>query len=373
MNIIKAPQLQIFNALQSVAGIVEKRHTIPILANIFVHKNGEYTELVSSDKELQLRTKLALGGDEETVRITINARKLTDILRTMPSDQIITLSTQANKVVVKGGKSRFTIQTLPGEDFPLIAEAQDFGPTLTLSQKTFKALINQVQFAMAVNDIRYYLNGVLLETDGNFFKMVATDGHRMAFAQTELETPLPLQQVILPRKTVLELQRLLKDAKDDSEDLPISLSFASNQVRFEFSGMEFISKLVEGKFPDYNRVLPKSYDNKIEMSRSGLLASLQRAAILTAEKFKCVRVFLEPGMLKLAATNDDQEEAWEEQEIEYGGSAVELGFNVNYLIDALAGMTHDNIEMSFQDANAGVLFTIPNNTDFKYVVMPMRA
>jgi DNA polymerase-3 subunit beta len=372
MNIIQAPQLQIFNALQSVSGIVEKRHTIPILANVLIRKSGELTELISSDKELQLLTRLALGGDDEPMRTTVNTRKLTDILRTLPSEQMITFSIQSQKVVVKGGKSRFTLQTLSAEDFPLIEEAKDFGPTLTVLQKTFKNLIQQVQFAMAVNDIRYYLNGVLLETDGTWLKMVATDGHRMAYAQVALEGDLPKQQVILPRKTVLELQRLLKDSKDESEDETIRLSFSPNQARFEFSNMEFVSKLIEGKFPDYNRVLPASYANTVVLDRLSLLASLQRAAILTAEKFKCVRVMLEPGLMKLDAVNDEQEEATEEQEIDYGGPKIELGFNVSYLLDAFSGMTQNSIEMGFQDSNAGVLFTIPNHTDFKYVVMPMR-
>jgi DNA polymerase-3 subunit beta len=194
----------------------------------------------------------------------------------------------------------------------------------------------------------------------------------MAYAQVALEGDLPKQQVILPRKTVLELQRLLKDNKDESEDESIRLSFAPNQARFEFSNMEFVSKLIEGKFPDYNRVLPASYSNTVVLDRLILLASLQRAAILTAEKFKCVRLMLEPGLMKLDAVNDEQEEATEEQEIDYSGAKVELGFNVSYLLDAFSGMTESSIEMGFQDANAGVLFTIPNHTDFKYVVMPMR-
>jgi DNA polymerase-3 subunit beta len=221
---------------------------------------------------------------------------------------------------------------------------------------------------MAVHDIRYYLNGILFIAEGKTLTLVATDGHRLGLAQATLETDVPSkQEVILPRKTVLELQRLLKD-----EDTPIEMRFAGNQARFSFSGMEFVTKLVEGKFPDYNRVIPKNHKNSVVMGRAPLLSSLQRAAILTSEKFKGVRINLEPGTLRIASSNAEQEEAKEELEIDYNGDAIEIGFNVTYLMDALANMGSEMIKLELQDTAASALFTVPDQPGFKYVVMPMR-
>jgi DNA polymerase-3 subunit beta len=234
-------------------------------------------------------------------------------------------------------------------------------------QQTLKHLINQVHFAMAVHDIRYYLNGILFVAEGKTLTLVATDGHRLGLAQAQLDSEIPKQEVILPRKTVLELQRLLRD-----EDTPIELRFAGNQAKFVFSGMEFVTKLVEGKFPDYNRVIPKNHKNALVLGREPLLASLQRAAIMTSEKFKGVRVNVEPGNLRIAASNAEQEEAKEELEVDYNGDAIEIGFNVTYLIDALANLTQDMVKLELQDSNSSALITVPDQAGFKYVVMPMR-
>jgi DNA polymerase-3 subunit beta len=235
-------------------------------------------------------------------------------------------------------------------------------------QNTLRSLVNQVHFAMAVHDIRYYLNGILFMAEGHQLTLVATDGHRLALAQAQLEADIPSrQEVILPRKTVLELQRLL-----DDEDTPIEMRFAGNQARFAFSGMEFVTKLVEGKFPDYNRVIPKNHRNAVVLGRAPLLAALQRAAILTSEKFKGVRINLEPGLLRIASSNAEQEEAREEIEVDYAGEPVEIGFNVTYLIDVLANGAEEMVRIELQDANASALITLPGRGDFKYVVMPMR-
>jgi DNA polymerase-3 subunit beta len=248
-----------------------------------------------------------------------------------------------------------------------VQESADFGPMFSVPQKTLRGLIAQVHFAMAVHDIRYYLNGILFVAEGKSLTLVATDGHRLALAQSNLETEIPKQEVILPRKTVLELQRLLKD-----DDTPIEMRFAPNQAKFSFAGMEFVSKLVEGKFPDYNRVIPKNHKNRVTLGRSPLLQSLQRAAILTSDKFKGVRVNIEPGTLRIASSNAEQEEAMEELEIDYGGDAIEIGFNVTYLIDALANMGQEMVTVELQDTNSSALITVPDQAGFKYVVMPMR-
>ena len=367
MIVLKAAQEKVLAALQSVAGIVERRHTLPILANVLLRKEGQTVEFTTSDLEIQVRTSAELGGEHGVLSTTVGARKLIDILRALPADQVVTLTTAQNKLMLQGGKSRFTLQTLPSDDFPLVNEAVDFGPTFSVPQKTLRDLLNQVHFSMAVHDIRYYLNGILFIAEGKLLTLVATDGHRLALAQATLEVDMPKQEVILPRKTVLELQRLLKD-----EDTPIEMRFAGNQAKFAFSGMEFVTKLVEGKFPDYNRVVPKNHKNAVTLGRAPLLSSLQRAAIMTSEKFKAVRVNIEPGTLRISSSNAEQEEAKEELEIDYAGDTIEVGFNVTYLIDALANTSVEMVKLELQDTSSSALFTLPEQPGFKYVVMPMR-
>ena len=367
MIVLKATQGKFLSVLQSVAGIVERRHTLPILANVLIRKTDSQVQLTTSDLEIQIRTTADLEGDSGNFTTTVGARKLIDILRSMPSDQTVSLESAQNKLILKGGKSRFTLQTLPAEDFPLVQEAATFGPAFSVPQKVLKDLLNQVSFAMAVHDIRYYLNGILFVAEGKQLSLVATDGHRLAFSSAMLDVEVPKQEVILPRKTVLEMQRLLSDKEG-----AIEMQFASNQAKFSFEGMEFVTKLVEGKFPDYNRVIPKNHKNIITLGRVGLLASLQRTAILTSDKFKGVRLNIEPGTLRVASNNAEQEEAVDELDIDYAGEEIEIGFNVTYLIDALTNMQQDMVKMELADSNSSALLTIPDNATFKYVVMPMR-
>ncbi len=367
MIVLKATQDKVLSVLQSVAGIVERRHTVPILANVLIRKTGAQLQLTTSDLEIQIRTTAELDGDNGNFTTTVGARKLIDILRSMPADQTVSLESAQNKLILKGGKSRFTLQTLPAEDFPLVQEAASFGPTFSVPQKVLKELLAQVSFAMAVHDIRYYLNGILFVAEGKQLSLVATDGHRLAFSSATLDVEVPKQEVILPRKTVLEMQRLLSDKEG-----AIEMQFAGNQAKFSFEGMEFVTKLVEGKFPDYNRVIPKNHKNIITLGRLPLLASLQRTAILTSEKFKGVRLNIEPGTLRVASNNAEQEEAVDELDIDYGGDAIEIGFNVTYLIDALANMNQDMVKIELADSNSSALLTIPDDAAFKYVVMPMR-
>ncbi len=367
MIVLKATQDKVLAVLQSVAGIVERRHTLPILANVMLRKTGNALQLTTSDLEIQIRTTAELGGDTGDFTTTVNARKLIDILRSMPGDQTVSVESSQDKLVLKGGKSRFTLQTLAAEDFPLVQESASFGPSFSVPQKTLKGLLGQVAFAMAVQDIRYYLNGILFVAEGQQLSLVATDGHRLAFASATLDVEVPKQEVILPRKTVIELQRLLSDA-----DGAIEMCFANNQAKFSFGAMEFVTKLVEGKFPDYNRVIPKNHHNSVTLGRAPLLASLQRTAIMTSDKFKGVRLNIEPGTLRVASNNAEQEEAVDELDIDYGGDAIEIGFNVTYLIDALTSMGQDMVKVDLADGNSSALLTIPENDSFKYVVMPMR-
>ncbi len=367
MIVLKATQEKLLSTLQSVSGIVERRHTLPILANVLIRKTGDQLQLTTSDLEIQIRTNAQMDGDTGNFTTTVGARKLIDILRTMPADQTVSIESSASKLILKGGKSRFTLQTLPAEDFPLVQEAASFGPMFSVPQKTLKELLAQVSFAMAVHDIRYYLNGILFVAEGKTLSLVATDGHRLAFSSAQLDVEVPKQEVILPRKTVLEMQRLLSDSEGQ-----IEMQFAGNQAKFSFGGMEFVTKLVEGKFPDYNRVIPKNHKNIITLGRAALLATLQRTAILTSEKFKGVRLNIEPGTLRVASNNAEQEEAVDELDIDYAGDAIEIGFNVTYLIDALGNMPQEMVRLELSDSNSSALFTIPDNATFKYVVMPMR-
>ncbi len=367
MIVMKTTQGKILSVLQSVSGIVERRHTLPILANVLIRKTGSSLQFTTSDLEIQIRTTAELDGDAGNFTTTVGARKLIDILRTMPADQTVALESSQNKVILKGGKSKFTLQTMPAEDFPVVQESPGFGPAFSVPQKTLKDLLSQVSFAMAVHDIRYYLNGILFVAEGKQLSLVATDGHRLAFASALLDVEVPRQEVILPRKTVIEMQRLLNDAEG-----AIEMQFANNQAKFAFEGMEFVTKLVEGKFPDYNRVIPKNHKNRITLGRLPLLATLQRTAILTSDKFKGVRLNIEPGTLRVASNNAEQEEAVDEIDIDYAGDSIEIGFNVTYLIDALSNMDQDMVKLELSDGNSSALFTIPDNATFKYVVMPMR-
>ena len=367
MIVMKTTQGKMLSVLQSVSGIVERRHTLPILANVLIRKTGSSLQFTTSDLEIQIRTTAELGGDTGDFTTTVGARKLIDILRTMPADQSVVLESSQNKVILKGGKSKFTLQTMPAEDFPVVQESPGFGPAFSVPQKTLKDLLGQVSFAMAVHDIRYYLNGILFVAEGKQLSLVATDGHRLAFASALLDVEVPRQEVILPRKTVIEMQRLLNDAEG-----AIEMQFANNQAKFAFEGMEFVTKLVEGKFPDYNRVIPKNHKNSITLGRVALLATLQRTAILTSDKFKGVRLNIEPGTLRVASNNAEQEEAVDELDIDYAGDSIEIGFNVTYLIDALSNMEQEMVKLELSDGNSSALFTIPDNATIKYVVMPMR-
>jgi DNA polymerase-3 subunit beta len=369
MIILKATQTSVLEHLQQIAGIVEKRHTVPVLANVLIHKKGEQSVWTTSDLEIQMRNQTTLGGDEtEQYSTTVAVRKLLDILRTLPPEQMVSLEDKDQKLVLRAGKSRFTLQSLPAQDFPLVQEASNYGDPISLPQKELKKLLQQVAFSMAVQDIRHYLNGLLLQIDGKKLAIVATDGHRLAYSETSLEQELPKQDIILPRKTVLELLHLLSE----NEDAMMELAIASNQARFRFGTLEFISKLVEGKFPDYNRVIPQNHSHTLVVSRTALQASLQRTAIMMSDKFKGVRLNLEPGLLRVSSSNNEQEEAIDELDVDYAGPSMEIGFNVTYLQEVLANTHQDMVHFALQDGNSSSLITIPELSGFKYVVMPMR-
>ncbi|AME23443.1 MULTISPECIES: DNA polymerase III subunit beta [Burkholderiaceae] len=367
MQLVKTERDNLLRPLQTVSGIVERRHTLPILANLLITKTGADVSFLSTDLELQITTRADFGTGSDQVATTVAARKLLDILRAMPPGEV-SLDLTDKKLTVRSGKSRFALQTLAADEFPTVNQATEFGASLSVPQKTFRQLLGMVHFAMAQQDIRYYLNGMLLVVDGDQLMAVATDGHRLAFSSMKIEGgTYARQEVIIPRKTILELQRLLEDI-DDS----LVIDIAASQVKFTFGQVELVSKLVEGKFPDFQRVIPKSHKNTFLIGREELQRSLQRAAILTSDKFKGVRCLIEPGQLKIMSTNADQEEAQEELEIAYQGDSVDIGFNVTYLLDVLANLKIDMLQVSLGDASSSALITIPENDEFKYVVMPMR-
>jgi DNA polymerase III subunit beta len=365
MQLVKASRDALLKPLQVVSGIVERRQTLPILANILVRKDGERVSFTATDLEIQIQTSADIGAGKDVAATTIAARKLVDILRALPEADVA-LSLTNKKMAIASGKSRFNLQTLAAEEFPTVAQAE-FTADFTLPASTFKYLLSMVHFAMAQQDIRYYLNGMLLVVDGTTVRAVATDGHRLALCEVTKDDASNKIEAIIPRKTVLELSRLLPDS-----DEPVRVQMAANQVKFSFGDIELVSKLVEGKFPDYQRVLPAANTKVFAIGREDLMHALQRAAILTTDKFKGVRMVLADGSLKITSTNADQEDAQDELEVDYAGDGLDIGFNVNYLLDVLANLKNEQIRFSLGDALGSALITMPDSERFKYVVMPMR-
>ncbi len=352
--------------LTSVTSIVEKRHTLPILSNLLLEAKQNKIHLTATDLEMQISLSVdsAANGDFAT---TISAKKLLDICRSLPDSSDINMATSDSRVTVKAGKSRFNLQTLPAADYPVMTKTQTQGTLVAIGQRQLKDLLKQVEFAMAQQDIRYYLNGLLFEVSANRLNIVGTDGHRLSFTSTELKQNYEKQEVILPRKTVIELIKLLDDSEEDAQ-----IEIASNQVNFSFGNIKLISKVIDGKFPDYNRVIPTGHQNSFTADRLTVLLAMQRASILSNEKYRGIRMVLSNNNLKLISTNSDQEEAEEELEINYPGDSLDIGFNVTYLIDVLNNTNNEEVTFSFADANSSCLITLPNNPDYKYVVMPMR-
>ena len=364
---IKAKRDEILGPLAAVSGIIERRHTLPILSNVLLDGDGEVVSFLATDIEIQITARTVLPFAGEARALTVGARKLLDILRALPDGSEVTLQQQDKRLVVKAGRSRFTLQTLPAEDFPRLAKPGGQTARFSLSQKALRRLLGLVQYAMAQQDIRYYLNGLLTVVEEGQLKLVATDGHRLAFASVPLGGELPRQEVIVPRKTVLELTKLLADSDDQ-----VSIELSATQASFAFGNVQLVSKLIDGKFPDYTRVIPTQHKNRLQVAREPLRQALLRAAILSNEKFRGVRWVLADGALKIVSSNAEQEEAHEELEVKYAGDALDIGFNVNYLLDVLNNVAGSEIECAFGDASSSALISYAAEKDFKYVVMPMR-
>ena len=352
--------------LQAVSGIVERRHTLPILANVLLEPKDGRLYITATDLEMQITAVAEVAG-KDGQSITVAARKLQDLLRALPDDATLNVDTTGSRMTVRAGRSRFNLQTMPAADYPRISLGAEQLQTLSLPQKDLRALFKRAEFAMAQQDIRYYLNGMLLVIDQASLQAVATDGHRLSWASLAVPGSYTRQEVILPRKTVLELGKLLGDTDD-----PVTIDILANQVRFRFGNVELVSKVVDGKFPDYNRVIPTGHGKLLEFDRLGLLSALQRAAILSNEKFRGVRLVLGGDTLKIICTNAEQEEAEEELEVPYKGENLDIGFNITYLLDVLQNLSAERVNLAFGDANSSALVTMPARDDYKYVVMPMR-
>ncbi len=351
--------------LQSVMGVVERRQTMPILANVLLSARNNKLSVTGTDLEVELvaSTDVALdqAGD-----ITVPGRKLLDIVRTLPEKANVVITKDGEKIILKAGRSRFSLSTLAATEFPLIEDINT-KQTLRISRAAARRLIDKTHFAMAQQDVRYYLNGTLLECSGKTLRAVATDGHRLSLAEAELlEAVTGTQQVIVPRKGILELQRILVG------DGELELSIGTNHVRAKIGEIRFTSKLIDGKFPEYSRVVPANPPRTMSAARDGFRSALQRTSILSNEKYRGVRLTFGANLLKIQAHNPEQEEAEDEMEVSFAGDELEIGFNVTYLLDALAAIDADSVEVGLTDSNSSCVIRAPGDTAVKFVVMPMR-
>jgi DNA polymerase III subunit beta len=360
-----ASREQFLGPLQSVIGVVERRQTMPVLSNVLIAVRNNKLSITGTDLEVEL-----VAASEVTVQqpgeITVPGRKLLDICRALPEKTNITFTTEGDRVSMRAGKSRFTLSSLPAGEFPVVDEI-NAQQTLVLSQGDFRRLIDKTQFSMAQQDVRYYLNGLLLETDGKTLRAVATDGHRLALCEAPMENKAKTnQQVIVPRKGVLELQRIL------GGDGNIELGIGTNHIRAQIGDVRFTSKLIDGRFPEYGRVIPANPTKLVEADRDALRQSLQRTAILSNEKYRGIRLNLKSDVVTIQAHNPEQEEAEDQVEVGYKGEEVEIGFNVNYLLDALAAVDSEKVVLGLTDGNSSCLIRASGTEAAKYVVMPMR-
>ncbi len=351
--------------LQAVIGVVERRQTMPILANLLlVVKDGQLS-ITATDLEVELVANVVVDADADG-EITVPGRKLLDICRALPDEAEIAILLTGDKLAVRSGRSKFSLTTLPASEFPTVEDISS-SEAVEVPQATLVKLFEKTHFSMAQQDVRYYLNGLLIETGKKVLRAVATDGHRLALCEVALENAAaPEQQVIVPRKGVLELQRLL------SGEGSVELELGSNHIRAQLDGIRFTSKLIDGRFPEYERVIPAEADNELVADRAAFRAALQRTAILSNEKYRGIRLIIRDNGVVLQAHNPEQEEAEEELEVNYKGEDIEIGFNVNYLLDALGAIESDEVTLSIVDGNSSCLLREPGKNDCKYVVMPMR-
>lgn len=351
--------------LQAVIGVVERRQTMPVLANVLLGVSDGRLSITATDLEVELVAATDVSV-QQPGDITVPGRKFLDILRALPEKSAVSLGAEGEKVVIKAARSRFSLSTLPAAEFPVIDDINS-QQTVEIPRKELARLLEKTHFSMAQQDVRYYLNGMLLEIDGQTLRAVATDGHRLALCETVLEhKATAAQQVIIPRKGVLELQRIL------TAEGNAAVAIGTNHVRAQIGDVRFTSKLIDGRFPEYSRVIPASPAFAIKADRDTLRQALQRTAILSNEKYRGIRISVKKSALTVQAHNPEQEEAEEEIEVNYDGADLEVGFNVNYLLDALAAIDGQEVELGLTDSNSSCLIRSPGAAGTRYVVMPMR-
>lgn len=352
-----------------VSGAVERKSTLPILSNVLIDVSGQSLTLIATDLELEMVSYSDIDNQGHDGKITIPARKLLDICKSLPDGSMLTFESSDDNetIIIKSGRSKYSLSSLPANDFPNIEEWQG-DVEFTLAKAELLRLIESTHFSMANQDVRYYLNGMSIETEGNEIRSVATDGHRLAICKiVNAQLSLPMRQVIIPRKGILEIIRLL-----DPVDEEIKVFLGSNHIRIVDSTFSFTSKLVDGRFPDYRRVLPRNGDKVFETNKDNLRTVLSRASILSNEKFKGVRLNFEKTELKITANNPEQEQAEEVIEIDFPYDALEIGFNVSYVLDVLNAIKDESVKFTLADANSSVVIEGSSSGEATYVVMPMR-
>ncbi len=365
MNIVINRE-DLLNPLQQVIGAVERKQTLPILGNVLFQTNKENLSLTATDLEIELITHLDIPVTED-ILTTLPARKLLDICKALPDKSDIKFNIEDNQVTLTSARSRFILSSLPGKDFPA---TEDIEPQITfdIPQKNLKLLIDKTAFAMAQQDVRYYLNGLLMELSKDFLRLVATDGHRLALSEYESENNISVdKQIIIPRKGILELARLLSN----TDELAV-VNISNNHIRVETKQFTFTSKLIDGKFPDYNRVIPLDGNKTLTVDRELLKQSLHRISILSNEKYRGIRLTLGENNLSIQANNPDREEAEEEITVDFNEATLEIGFNVTYLLDVLSVLDSEKVLIKLKDSNSSCVITTPDSEQFRYVVMPMR-
>lgn len=351
--------------LQAVIGVVERRQTLPVLGNVLINAGKKTVKFTATDLEVELQAQVNLPVTESG-DITLPARKLLDICRTLPDEAQIDLSVSKDRCVVSSGKSRFTLSTLPAGEFPVVDKVRS-AVRLTLPQRELHELIERTAFAMAQQDVRYYLNGLMLEPADGLLRAVATDGHRLAMCTLPVEGSSSGEQVIVPRKGVQELHRLLADSDSQAQ-----VDIGSNHIRITTDELRFTSKLIDGRFPDYQRVIPKNADKRLLVDRELLRQALTRTSILSNEKYRGIRLDLSENNIKIQAHNPEQEEAIEELDATYTQEDLVVGFNVTYILDVLNVLDSSDVSVQLSDPNSSALINQPGVDDCHYVVMPMR-
>lgn len=359
---------QLLKPLQRVIGVVERKQTLPILANVLIRAGQDKLSLTGTDLEIELICNTTLEVSKDGMEFTVSGRKLLDICKSLPDGSLLEVHHEKERLRLQSGKSRFFLSTLPARDFPA-TEAQTGHLSFAIPQNVLRSLCQRTFFCMAQQDVRYYLNGMLLEINTGSIKAVATDGHRLAQSVASIATgETPRIQVIVPRKAVLELMRLIDDS-----DHPVIMAINSNHLQVTHDEFVVTSRLIEGRFPDYTKVIPPVGDRFIVVDRDVLKRSLTRVAILSNDQVRSVRFELRPGQLRIVANNMEQETAEEELALHYSSNEeLNIGFNVNYLLDVLSCVNPGEVKLTFVDSNSSIrIEEVRNDTDSVFVIMPM--